>query len=102
MDESLTVGENCLNQFLNQKSHFCPVVPHDNCLYFQDRMAKRCINELDVICPRQFQQEQEQQLQMSTQQGHEEGETPGIVICDFKGKVKQLNDHLEHSCCLQM
>ncbi|ETN97652.1 hypothetical protein RFI_39877, partial [Reticulomyxa filosa] len=65
----------------------------------------RYINELDVICPRQFQQEQEQeqqQLQMSTQQGHEEGETPGIISCDFKGKLKQVNDHLEHSCCLQM
>ncbi|ETO36587.1 hypothetical protein RFI_00475, partial [Reticulomyxa filosa] len=44
----------------------------------------------------------QQQLQMSTQQEREEGETPGIVSCDFKGKVKQVNDHLEHSCCLQM
>ncbi|ETN97283.1 viral A-type inclusion protein, partial [Reticulomyxa filosa] len=54
------------------------------------------------ICPRKFQQEQEQELNISTQQGHEEGEIPGIVSCDFKGKVKQVNDHLEHSCCLQM
>ncbi|ETO23359.1 hypothetical protein RFI_13826, partial [Reticulomyxa filosa] len=103
MDESLIVGENCLNRFLSQNPNSCPVEPHDNCLYSQGRMAKRYINELDVICPRQFQQEQEQQqLQISTQQGHEEGETPGIVICDFKGKVKQVNDHLEHSCRLQM
>ncbi|ETO22166.1 hypothetical protein RFI_15034, partial [Reticulomyxa filosa] len=62
----------------------------------------RYISELDVICPRQFEQEQEQELQMTTQQGHGEGETPGLVSCDFKGKVKQVNDHLENSCCLQM
>ncbi|ETO02260.1 hypothetical protein RFI_35176, partial [Reticulomyxa filosa] len=90
MDESLIVGGNCLKQFLNQNPNSCPVEPHDNCSYSQSRMAKRCINELDVICPRQFQQEQEQQqLQITTQQGHEEGETPGIVSCDFKGKMKQ-------------
>ncbi|ETO36169.1 hypothetical protein RFI_00893, partial [Reticulomyxa filosa] len=40
--------------------------------------------------------------QISTQQRHEEGEIPGIVSCDFKGKLKQMNDHLEHSCGLQM
>ncbi|ETO03621.1 hypothetical protein RFI_33781, partial [Reticulomyxa filosa] len=99
MDESLIVGENCLTKFLIQNQNSCPIEPHDNCLHSQDRLAKRYINELDVICPRQFKQEQ---LQMSTQQGHEEGKAPGIVICDFKGKLKHVNDHLEHSCCLQM
>ncbi|ETO03273.1 hypothetical protein RFI_34137, partial [Reticulomyxa filosa] len=87
MDESLIVGENCLNQFLSQNPNSCPVEHHNNFLYFQSRMARRYISELDVICPRQFQQEQ--QLQMSTQQGHEEGETPGFASCNFKGKLKQ-------------
>ncbi|ETO33062.1 hypothetical protein RFI_04045, partial [Reticulomyxa filosa] len=90
MDESLIVGENCLNQFLSQNPNSCPVKSHNNCLYSQNRLAKRYINELDVICPLQF------------QQGYEEGEIPGFVTCNFKGKVKQVNDHLEHSCCLQM
>ncbi|ETO02466.1 hypothetical protein RFI_34965 [Reticulomyxa filosa] len=104
MDESLIVGENCLNQFLSQNPNSCPIELHDNCSYSQSRVAKRYINELDVICPRQFrqEQEQEQQLKMSTQQEHIEGETPGIVSCDFKGKVKHVNDHLEYSCCLQI
>ncbi|ETO03116.1 hypothetical protein RFI_34293 [Reticulomyxa filosa] len=74
MDESLIVGENCLNQFLSQNTNSCPVEPHDSCSYSQSRMMKRYISELDVICPRQFEQEQGQP-QMSTQQGHEEGET---------------------------
>ncbi|ETO00448.1 hypothetical protein RFI_36996, partial [Reticulomyxa filosa] len=88
IDKSLIVGENCLNQFLSQNTNYCPIEYHDNCLYSQSRLAKRYINELDVICPRQFQQEQ--------------GEISGIVSCDFKGKVKHVNDHLEHSCYLQM
>ncbi|ETO35378.1 hypothetical protein RFI_01684, partial [Reticulomyxa filosa] len=102
MDESLIIGENCLKQFLNQNPNSCPIEPHDNCLYSQNRLAKRYINELDVICPQQFQQEREQQLQISTQKEHEEGDIPGFVSCNFKGKVKQVNDHLEHSCRLQM
>ncbi|ETO03101.1 hypothetical protein RFI_34309 [Reticulomyxa filosa] len=87
MDEPLTVGENCLNQFIDQNPNSCPVKPHNNCSYSQSRLAKRYINELDVICPRQFQQGQ---LQMSTQQRNGAGETPGFVICNFKGKVKQV------------
>ncbi|ETO02952.1 hypothetical protein RFI_34458, partial [Reticulomyxa filosa] len=85
MDESLIVGENCLTKFLSQNQNSCPIEPHDNCLYSQGRFAKLYINELDVICPRQFQQEQHQ-LRMLTQQGHEERETPGIINCGFKGK----------------
>ncbi|ETO01810.1 hypothetical protein RFI_35629, partial [Reticulomyxa filosa] len=67
MDESLIVGENCLKQFLSQKPNSCPVKHHDNCLYSQNWLMKRYINELDAICPRQFEQEQ--------QQGYEEGKT---------------------------
>ncbi|ETN98537.1 intracellular protein transport protein USO1, partial [Reticulomyxa filosa] len=97
IDELLIVGENCLKQFLSKNPNSCPIDNHNNCLYSQNRLAKRYINELDVICPRQFELEQ-----TATQQGHEEGETPEFVSCNFRGKVKQMNDHLEHSCCLQM
>ncbi|ETO09971.1 TRAF-type zinc finger family protein, partial [Reticulomyxa filosa] len=102
MDESLIVGENCLKQFFIQSPNSCPVESHDNCSYSQSRLAKRYISELDVICPRQFEQEQEQELQMTTQQRHKERETPGFVSCNFKGKVKQIDDHLENSCCLRI
>ncbi|ETO02786.1 hypothetical protein RFI_34628 [Reticulomyxa filosa] len=102
MDESLIVGDNCLKQFLSQNPNSCPVEPHDSCSYSQSRLIKRYISELDVICPRQFQQEQEQQPHMTIQQGDKEGEMPGFVSCNFKGKVRHVNDHLEHSCCLQM
>ncbi|ETN97569.1 WD-40 repeat protein [Reticulomyxa filosa] len=97
VNELLIVGGNCLTQFLSQNPNSCPVEPHDNCMYSQNQMTKQYISELDVICPRQF-----AQRQMATQQGHKEGETPGFANCNFKGKVKQVNDHLEHSCCLQM
>ncbi|ETO05420.1 hypothetical protein RFI_31977 [Reticulomyxa filosa] len=46
MDESLIVGENCLNQFLSKNPNSCPIEHHNNCLYSQSRVAKRYINEL--------------------------------------------------------
>ncbi|ETO18425.1 hypothetical protein RFI_18840 [Reticulomyxa filosa] len=87
MNELLIVGENCLKQFLSKNPNSCPVESHDNCLYSQSRLAKRYIGELDVICPRQFEYE---------------GETLIIVSCNFKGKIKQVNSHLENFCCLQI
>ncbi|ETO23122.1 WD-40 repeat protein [Reticulomyxa filosa] len=70
------------------------IEPHYDCLYSQSRLVKRLIEELDVICPRQSEQEK----------GQEEGEggTSGVMTCDFKGKIKQANDHLENDCCLKL
>ncbi|ETO29640.1 hypothetical protein RFI_07479 [Reticulomyxa filosa] len=84
IDESLIVGENCLKQFLSQNTNFCPIEQYNNY----------------VIYPRQFRQGQN--LQMTTQQVHEEGKNPGFVNCDFKGKIKHVDDHLKKSCCLQL
>ncbi|ETN98501.1 hypothetical protein RFI_38990 [Reticulomyxa filosa] len=92
MDESLIVGENCLKQSFSQNPNSCPIESHNNCLYLQNRLAKRYIGKLDVICPRQFERGQ----------GYEEGETSGFVNCDFKGKIKQVDYHLENSFCLQV
>ncbi|ETO01621.1 hypothetical protein RFI_35819 [Reticulomyxa filosa] len=93
MDESLIVGENCLKQSFSQNPNSCPIESHNNCLYLQNRLAKRYIEKLDVICPRQF--ERKQDMQMTAQQGHEEEETHGFMSCGFKGKIKQVDDHLE-------
>ncbi|ETO15292.1 WD-40 repeat-containing protein [Reticulomyxa filosa] len=86
MDESLIVGDSCLRQFLSQNSNSCPIELHNNCSYLQNELVKQYIGELDVICPRQF----------------EQGQKPELMNCDFKGKIKQVDDHLENSCCLQV
>ncbi|ETO31325.1 hypothetical protein RFI_05797, partial [Reticulomyxa filosa] len=94
MDESLIVGENCLKNFLSN-SNACPIEPHDGCQYFKVKAMQRQINELSVICPRQF------QYDVQTVGGNEEGQTAGTVMCDFKGKIKDLNDHLKQ-CPLKL
>ncbi|ETO07616.1 WD-40 repeat protein, partial [Reticulomyxa filosa] len=98
MDETLIAGENCLKQFLINNNNTCPVQPHDNCQYSIIRPMKRQINDLTVICPRQFQQE----LQTSERNGEGQMSEYMTTMCDFKGKIKDLNDHLNKSCSLKL
>ncbi|ETN99420.1 hypothetical protein RFI_38054, partial [Reticulomyxa filosa] len=97
MDETLIAGENCLKQFITNNST-CPIQPHDDCQYSVIKPMRRLINDLTVICPRQFQQE------LQTSGRNEEGQTFGsmAVICDFKGKIKDISDHLNKSCVLKL
>ncbi|ETO19563.1 WD-40 repeat protein, partial [Reticulomyxa filosa] len=88
-DELLIVGENCLKQFLSSNPNSCPVEQHDGCVYGKGRLAQRQISELIVVCPRQFEQEKDPQ-------------SPERSSCDFKGKIKQVNDHLENNCSLRL
>ncbi|ETO26870.1 G-protein beta WD-40 repeats containing protein [Reticulomyxa filosa] len=90
LDKSLIVGERCLKQFLNANPNSCPVQVHDGCVYNQVQLAQRYINDLEVMCPLQFQE---------TQQEDEITET---IVCNFKGKIKELKDHLDNACPLKM
>ncbi|ETO35006.1 WD-40 repeat protein [Reticulomyxa filosa] len=98
LDDTLVVGEKCLKQFLNTNPNSCPVQPHDDCSYSHSRLAQRHIGDLRVKCPRQFQQD----AQTSTQGQQQEGEGNEKVACDFKGKIKELNNHLENVCSLKL
>ncbi|ETO16652.1 hypothetical protein RFI_20687 [Reticulomyxa filosa] len=94
MDETLIAGENCLKQFLTENNNMCPVQPHDDCKYYKIKPLRLQINDLVVMCPRQFQQE------LSTPGRIEEGKIS--KMCDFKDKIKNLNDHLNNSCPLKL
>ncbi|ETO27446.1 WD-40 repeat protein [Reticulomyxa filosa] len=98
MDESLIVGEDCLQQFLENNHKTCPIQPHDGCEYYKMKSMQRHINDLMVVCPRQFQQD------LKTLGKNEEGQTPGgtTSMCNFKGKIKDLEDHLNNSCSLRL
>ncbi|ETO32312.1 hypothetical protein RFI_04807, partial [Reticulomyxa filosa] len=98
MDESLIVGEKCLKQFLNDNNNTCPVQPHNGCSYSQNRSVKVHIGALKVNCPLQF----EQDSQTTTQGLQQEGEGNETVICNFNGKIKDLNDHLHNACPLKL
>ncbi|ETO02836.1 hypothetical protein RFI_34577 [Reticulomyxa filosa] len=91
IDESTIVGENCLKQFLKANSNSCPIQHHENIEYVRCTASQRHIGSLKVICPLQFQQESQGQNQRN------EG-----IVCDFKGKIKELSDHLSNACPLKI
>ncbi|ETO18585.1 WD-40 repeat protein [Reticulomyxa filosa] len=91
--ESLIVGENCLKKFLTTNPNSCPVQPHDGCVYSQNRVAKLFIDDLQVTCPLQFEHD--------SQTSNQEGEESEKMMCNFKGQMKDLYNHLEDSCPLK-
>ncbi|ETO19692.1 hypothetical protein RFI_17537, partial [Reticulomyxa filosa] len=96
MNESLIVGENCLKQFLKDNNNTCPVQPHDGCRYSKTKPLQRLINDLCITCPLQFQQD----LQKFGR--NRAGQTSGAAVCDFKGKIKDVKEHIENSCFLRL
>ncbi|ETO21044.1 hypothetical protein RFI_16161, partial [Reticulomyxa filosa] len=98
LNESLIVGANCLKQFLSTNPDSCPVQPHNCCLYSPNRAAQLHIGDLRVTCPRQFRQDS--QITTQRQQSEEEGDEK--IACDFKGKIKELNEHLDNFCPLKL
>ncbi|ETO29669.1 hypothetical protein RFI_07449, partial [Reticulomyxa filosa] len=97
MDETLIAGEHCLKLFLSSNRNSCPVQPHDNCQYSKNNVVRRCVGDLTVMCIRQFEQELK-----TVHETEREGETPGAIKCDFKGKLKDLNEHLNNDCPLNV
>ncbi|ETO26350.1 WD repeat-containing protein [Reticulomyxa filosa] len=90
--ESLIVGEHCLKQYLKDNQNSCPIQPHENSVFLKNKLAQQQIDELIVMCP----------LQCETD-ATKGGETVEMVrVCEFKGMLKQLNDHLNKVCPLKV
>ncbi|ETO01490.1 hypothetical protein RFI_35950, partial [Reticulomyxa filosa] len=83
--ESLIVGANCLKQFLSINPNSCPVQHHNGCLYAPSRAVQVQIDS-----------------QTTTRRQRPKEEENEKVTCDFKGKIKELNDHLDNSCPLKL
>ncbi|ETO14159.1 WD-40 repeat-containing protein [Reticulomyxa filosa] len=81
MNKTLIIGEHCLKLFLENHNNSCPIQSHDNCHNVR----------------RQF----EQELRRSNET-EREGEIPGVIKCDFKGKLRDLNSHLINECPLNL
>ncbi|ETO00048.1 hypothetical protein RFI_37412, partial [Reticulomyxa filosa] len=98
MDEALIAGENCLTQFLSSNNNTCPVQSHDGCQYYKVKSVQKHINELNVICYKQFKRE----LKTTERNEEKQASEDVTVICGFKGKVKNMNEHLNSSCAFKM
>ncbi|ETO18489.1 G-protein beta WD-40 repeats containing protein [Reticulomyxa filosa] len=100
MKEGLVVGEQCLLKHLKDHNNQCPTKSHDGCNYVKGKTARNCIDDLMVICPRQFMSQLNVCQQDQTKEGIVNKETQ--YCCKFKGKIKDVKEHLEgNSCSLQ-
>ncbi|ETO24770.1 protein kinase [Reticulomyxa filosa] len=102
MDECLIVGEDCLQHYLSESNNACPISPHEDCQHSKSRSLQWQVSALSVMCPREF----KRNLQTSNGNGNgngneEEGQTKGKVICNFNGKIKELQNHLDNECPLR-
>ncbi|ETN97149.1 hypothetical protein RFI_40382, partial [Reticulomyxa filosa] len=107
--------EECLQKYLKQNNGKCPIQQHAHCEFSQNKAVRKLVSELLVICPRQFDLKKGQSNE-GIKSGGEEGElwnesNPNLNLnlnlnsknncnCNFKGKMKDLKDHLDKSCNL--
>ncbi|ETO02557.1 hypothetical protein RFI_34861 [Reticulomyxa filosa] len=104
LSDAVVVGEYCLKQYLKKNTNRCPVGQHDNCTYVNVAILRNQINDLKVICPRQYQNNGCQY----PVEGEEEGETTStngdkkVTKCAFKGELRQMQDHLDNHCHLKL
>ncbi|ETO03566.1 hypothetical protein RFI_33836, partial [Reticulomyxa filosa] len=90
MKESLIVGGYCLQQYLKSNSNSCPIQPHENSIFLRNKVVRQQIGDLIVLCPLQYGNTQKDES------------TKKIQVCNFKGKIKELQDHLHKSCPLKL
>ncbi|ETO02644.1 WD repeat-containing protein [Reticulomyxa filosa] len=83
------VGEECLQTYLKQNNGKCPIDQHEHCEYSK---------KLLVICPRYY----DLNICLQSNEGIKPGEKGEIEKnhCDYKGKIKDVKDHLNKSCQL--
>ncbi|ETO17313.1 viral A-type inclusion protein [Reticulomyxa filosa] len=99
-NDALVVGEQCLMKYLQENNNQCPTKEHNTCSYMKGRTIRRFVNELKVICPRQFVSYSNQRVGIQKREG---GTITEIKrTCTFKGKIEEIKEHLENACPLKI
>ncbi|ETO00780.1 hypothetical protein RFI_36660, partial [Reticulomyxa filosa] len=101
-EQAYLFGEECLQNYLNQNNGKCPIGQHEHCEFSKNKSLRQQILDLLVICPRQYDL-QNKKLNQETNTGEKEGhknESNWNLInqCNYKGKIKEIKDHLDKSC----
>ncbi|ETO20632.1 keratin, type II cytoskeletal 1-like isoform 6 [Reticulomyxa filosa] len=94
-DQVYLIGEQCLQKYLKQNNGKCPIQQHDYCEFSQNKTVRKSVSEL-------------LDNQMKGQNQKEDGENwsesnsnlKNNCNCNYKGKMKDLKDHLDNSCNL--
>ncbi|ETO20633.1 viral A-type inclusion protein [Reticulomyxa filosa] len=107
-DQVYLVGEECLQNYLKQNNEKCPIQQHDRCEFSQGKAVRKLVSELLVICPRQFDLNK-RQSNKGIKFGEDEenwsklnpnSNSKNNCNCNYKGKMKDLKDHMDKSCNL--
>ncbi|ETO14629.1 hypothetical protein RFI_22741 [Reticulomyxa filosa] len=97
-EHAYLVGEECLQMYLKQNDGKCPIEQHDHCEFSRSKTVRQLVSELLVICPRQYELTKHAQSDEGTKSG-ERGECEK-GNCDYKGKIRDMKDHLDSLCNL--
>ncbi|ETO10693.1 hypothetical protein RFI_26682 [Reticulomyxa filosa] len=107
-DKVYLIGEECVQKYLKQNNGKCPIQQHDHCEFSQNKIVRKFVSELLVICPRQFHLKKRQSNE-GIKSGEKEEEYNKFELnsnsnlkcnCNYVGKIKDLKDHLDKSCDL--
>ncbi|ETO02625.1 hypothetical protein RFI_34793, partial [Reticulomyxa filosa] len=104
-DQVYLVGEQCLQNYLKQNNGKCPIQQHQHCEFSQGKTVRKSVSELLVICPRQFDLKKGQsnkgvKFREDEENCESNSNSKNNCNCNFKGKMKDLKDHLDNSCNL--
>ncbi|ETO25213.1 WD-40 repeat protein [Reticulomyxa filosa] len=94
--DPIPVGELCLMQYLKEHNNQCPVGDHSPCKYRKAKAIRKFVDEFTVMCPLEC-------ANQSTQlkEGSAITKTGTQQHCKFKGRIKDLKEHLENECPLK-
>ncbi|ETO35649.1 DNA repair protein RecN [Reticulomyxa filosa] len=97
-DQVYLVGEQFLQKYLKQSNGKYLIQQHDHCEFSQSKTVRKSVCELLVLCPRQFNLKKEQIKIGEDGENWSESNPNSKNNCNFKGKIKDLKDHLDKSC----
>ncbi|ETO33722.1 hypothetical protein RFI_03383, partial [Reticulomyxa filosa] len=104
VEQAYLAGEECLQTYLKQNNEKCPIGQHDHCEFSKSKITRQQVSDLLVICPRQYDMQKEQSNEgiKTGEKGECENESNWNLTsqCNFKGKIKEMKDHLDKSCQL--
>ncbi|ETO15343.1 hypothetical protein RFI_22021 [Reticulomyxa filosa] len=99
IETTYVIGEECLQRYLKQSNGKCPIGQHDHCEFSKSKIARQQVSDLLVICPRQYDL-QKRQSKEGTNTGEKGWHGNETSQCNYKGKIREIEDHLNNSCQL--
>ncbi|ETO23903.1 hypothetical protein RFI_13257, partial [Reticulomyxa filosa] len=95
--KSLIIGEGCLKRYLQKSGGKCPIGQHSNCKFLESARIRKHINNMVVVCPRQFELDMDRQ----SNEIHKTEAKEKKSVCTFQGRVEAVDEHLKNSCPIQ-